>query len=64
MNARTPNAGAHTGTHTKCPHTHHRHAHTQFFKQEDSTFNDAIALCLLLAILYAAYKAYATVLGA
>lgn len=37
---------------------------TRFFKQEDSTMNDAVALCLLLAVVYAAYKAYATLFGA
>lgn len=33
-------------------------------RNEDNTMNDAIALCLLLAVLYVAYKAYATLLGA
>lgn len=37
---------------------------TRFFRQEDSTMNDAISIGLLLAVVYAAYKAYATVLGA
>lgn len=37
---------------------------TRFFKQEDSGFNDALALALLLAVVYLAYTAYATVLGA
>ncbi|GBF93008.1 hypothetical protein Rsub_05619 [Raphidocelis subcapitata] len=37
---------------------------TKFFRQEDSTKQDALTFMTLLAILYAAYKAYATLLGA
>jgi hypothetical protein len=43
---------------------HSTHPNPQFFRQEDSTMNDAVTLCLLLAVLYAAYKAYATLFGA
>lgn len=37
---------------------------TKFFRQEDSTNQDILTFMTLLAILYAAYKAYATVFGA
>ncbi|KAI8465799.1 MAG: hypothetical protein J3K34DRAFT_461205 [Monoraphidium minutum] len=37
---------------------------TRFFRQEDSTMQDAVSLGLLLAVLYVAYKAYSTLLGA
>lgn len=36
----------------------------QFFRQEDSTMNDAVSVALLLAVVYCAYKAYAILLGA
>jgi hypothetical protein len=35
----------------------------QFFRQEDSTLQDALSLALLLAALYAAFRAYSLLLG-